>query len=209
MSRITPIIGTYGTFELKAPWVVNPGEHYTITAIQTLDEIVRGGVDPKTAIYAPMGLGSDNGNFNWSDEFKSNPSIITLAGTRGGIIVVPDTFISSYPNQAAIEYSNFVVSINLGMFPSTENFTQLKEDLRDLAYAYTKQINTGEVYKLPVETQPTESQHQSLLRIRKLERTDSMTNAEELSRLRNENQKLKISNAALIKRLQDLGELTI
>ncbi len=207
MSRITPSIGTYGKFEFKLPWIINPGESYTITAIQTLSEISRAGVDPKTIIYQPMGLIDGANGFSWAAEFESNPSILTLSGTSGNTIIIPDTYILNYPNQSVVEYAKFLASIEIGLFPATENLNQLALDLADLATAYSGQQAIGSIYMLPLDPQPTEQQHRAYENAKKYHRLDSITNAEEIALLREENASLRSSIAALITRLQNLGGL--
>lgn len=204
MSRITPSIGTYGTFELKTPWVSNPGEKYTISAIQTLDEIVRSGIDPKVTIYQPAGLTNGVNGFSWAAEFEANPSILTLTGTNGNTIIIPDTYILSYPNQSTAEYARYFASIDLGIFPTTEDLNQLSIDLADLATSYSGQTATGSIFQLPLETQPTEQEHLAYENAKKYNRLDSITNAEEIELLRNENQSLRNSLAAVITRLRSV-----
>ena len=204
MSRITPSIGTYGTFELKTPWISNPGEKYTISAIQTLDEIVRSGIDPKVTIYQPVGLTDGVNSFSWAAEFEANPSILTLTGTNGNTIIIPDTYILSYPNQSTVEYTRYFASIDLGIFPTTEDLNQLSIDLADLATSYSGQTATGSVFQLPLETQPTEQEHLAYENAKKYNRLDSITNAEEIELLRNENQSLRNSLAAVITRLRSV-----
>ena len=204
MSRITPSIGTYGTFELKTPWISNPGEKYTISAIQTLDEIVRSGIDPKVTIYQPVGLTDGVNSFSWAAEFEANPSILTLTGTNGNTIIIPDTYILSYPNQSTVEYTRYFASIDLGIFPTTEDLNQLSIDLADLATSYSGQTATGGIFQLPLETQPTEQEHLAYENAKKYNRLDSITNAEEIALLRNENQSLRNSLAAVIARLRSV-----
>ena len=204
MSRITPSIGTYGTFELKTPWISNPGEKYTISAIQTLDEIVRSGIDPKATIYQPVGLTDGVNSFSWAAEFEANPSILTLTGTNGNTIIIPDTYILSYPNQSTVEYTRYFASIDLGIFPTTEDLNQLSIDLADLATSYSGQTATGGIFQLPLETQPTEQEHLAYENAKKYNRLDSITNAEEIALLRNENQSLRNSLAAVIARLRSV-----
>ena len=60
---------------------------------------------------------------------------------------------------------------------------------------------------LPLDPQPTEQQHRAYENAKKYHRLDSITNAEEIALLREENASLRSSIAALITRLQNLGGL--
>lgn len=207
MNRITPSIGTSGTFEFKLPWIVNPGEKYTISAIKTLDELVRSNIDPKETIYVPMGLTDGASGFSWDEEFEANPSIITLTGTNGNTIIIPDTYILNYPNQATAEYSRFFASIDLGSFLTTANLSQLAIDLADLATQYSGRTATGSIFTLPLDVQPTEEEHQAFVLAERYNQLDSITNAEEIARLKNALQSLEISKDALITRLRSVDPM--
>lgn len=204
MSRITPLIGISGVFELKTPWVTNPGEIYTITAIQSFEELVRSGIDPKKTIYEPMQLGDGGSDFSWANEFAANPSIVTLSGSQGNIIIVPDTYIKNYPDQSSIEYSRYILAVDLGSHPSTENFLQLAKDIEDLVQTYTKFPCSTKTHTLPLEIQPTEEQHLAYMRVKRYDRTDSASHAEEIARLRAKSQKLEATVHALTTRLRNV-----
>lgn len=204
MTRITPTVGTYGTFELKTPWVASPGEKYTISAIKTLDELVRSGIDPKATIYGPMGLTDGASGFSWDAEFEANPSILTLTGTNGNTIIIPDTYIDGYPNQSTAEYARYFASIDLGNFPTTVDLSQLSTDLADLATMYNGSTATGSIFSLPLDNQPTEEEHLAYLNAQRYNRLDSITNSEEIARLKQELLSVETTKNALIARLRSV-----
>ncbi len=76
--------------------------------------------------------------------------------------------------------------------------------MADLATRYSGQVATGSIFQLPLDTQPTEQEHLAYENAKKYNRLDSITNAEEIELLRNENQSLRNSNAALIARLRSV-----
>lgn len=205
MTKITPHIGIKGIFTLTAPWVVNPGEQYEITAIRTLSELARTGVDPKKSLYGAMGLTDGKGTFVWTEEEKANPNIITLTGTNGNVITVPDTYITSYPDTSMVIYQRVVIAIDTGMYPSDEDLTTLAKDLADLCRYRTNIEATYTVHRVPLPNQPTTAQHLIYDRVRKYERPVNITNAEEILNLRAENTKQKETIDALITKLEQLG----
>ena len=208
MSKITPNVGTRGAFVLADPWVANPGEIYEITAIRSLSELARSGVDPKKSIYAAMGLVDGNRNFSWADEEKTNPYILTLTGSSGNIITIPDTYITSYPDTSIILYQRGIISIDLGIFPEDEDLSSIAADLADLASSRTGMPASSKVHIVPLKTQPTSEQHLAYENVRKYNRPESISNFEELTLLREELARVKKTNQALTKRLEVLGIIT-
>lgn len=205
MSKITPTVGTKGTFLLADPWIANPGEIYEITAIRTLSELARTGVDPKKSIYAAMGLTDGTRNFVWADEEKINPYILTLSGSGGNIITIPDTFITSYPDTSIILYQRGIISVDLGIFPEDEDLSSIASDLTDLVRSRTGMPASSKVHSLPLKTQPTSEQHLAYENVRKYNKPESISNYEEITLLRDELARVKQTNQALIKRLESLG----
>jgi hypothetical protein len=207
MSNITPIIGTKGVFVLKSPWVVNPGEHYEVAEIKTLEQLSMSGVDPKNSIYGKIGLIDGANGFSWTDEVSRKPKIIILMGTRGNKIVVPDTYIASYPDISAVEYQRYLISIDLGLFPLNEDFGELANDLVMLATSRTGLNVSGKTYTTPLATQPTVKEHEDMVKARKTYVPNTISNAEEITLLRLEIETLKKTTLAFKTKLQNHGLL--
>ncbi len=207
MSNITPIIGTKGVFVLKSPWVVNPGEHYEVAEIKTLEQLSMSGVDPKNSIYGKLGLVDGSNGFSWADEVSRKPKILILVGTRGNKIVVPDTYVANYPDISAVEYQRYLISIDLGLFPLNEDFTELASDLAMLASSRSGLKATEKTYTLPLATQPTAQEHEDMAKARKTYVPETISNAEEITLLRLEVETLKKTTSALRTKLQNHGLL--
>lgn len=208
MSKITPVVGIKGTFVLADPWISNPGELYEIAAIRTLSELARTGVDPKKSIYATMGLIDGARNFVWADEEKTNPYILTLTGSNGNVITVPDTYITSYPDTSIILYQRGLIAVELGIFPEDEDLSSIASDLVDLAQSRTGLPASSKVHLIPLKTQPTTEQHLAYENVRKYHKPESLSNFEEISLLKQELERVKQTNQALIGRLETLGVIT-
>lgn len=206
MARLTPGIGAKGVFKFKSPWVAKENDVYTVTAIQVLSEYSRSGIDPFSAIYEPMGLKDGIGGFSSEAEVKENPMIITLTGNSGDVIVIPDTYIESFPDQSTVKYFNFVASIEIGIFEENEGIDYIIPSILDMCERYTGRKADGKLFRLELERQPTNAEHRALQRIKRYNIGD-VTMTEEIERLRGEVIKLKTSNKALIKRLQTLGDI--
>lgn len=208
MSKITPVVGTRGAFVLAEPWIANPGEIYEVAAIRTLSELSRSGVDPKKSIYAAMGLVDGTRNFVWATEEKTNPYILTLTGSSGNVITIPDTYITSYPDTSIILYQRGIISIDLGIFPEDEDLSSIASDLADLASSRTGMSASSKVHIVPLKTQPTSEQHLAYENVRKYNKPESISNYEELTLLKEELARVKQTNQALTKKLESLGVIT-
>ena len=207
MSKITPYVGIKGTFVLSSPWIGNPGELYEITAIRTLSELARLGVDPKTSVYGAVGLVNGNGTFVWENEEKANPFILTLTGTNGNVITVPDTYIAGYPDTSNVLYRQGLVAIDLGLFPDSEDLTIIANDLAELASSRIGLATTAKIHYIPLLKQPTVAEHIAYEKVRKYERPAHISNEEEISELKLENASLRKSLDALKTRMENLGLL--
>lgn len=207
MAKITPSIGTKGTFVLKTPWVSNSGEQYEVVAIRTVQELAKTGIDAKDAIYAKVGLIDGQSGFSWADEAAQDPYFITLLGTQGNKIIVPDTYIEQYPDLSPVKYHRVFVAVSIGQFPEDEIFDDLAQDLADLAQSRTGMSASGKVYTTPLLMQPTAAQHQSYMQTRLLSKPDVISNAEELTMLRSQVIKQRETINALIQKLEAHGIL--
>lgn len=207
MSKVTPKIGTKGTFVLKSPWVVNPGEIYTVSEIKTLDQLSRTGVDPKNSIYGKMQLIDGSNGFSWADEVAQEPKIIILTGTRGNKIVVPDTYIANYPDISPVEYQRYFVSIDLGSYPIGENFDEIAGDLANYASGRTGLRATATTYTAPLTNQPTSEEHTEMVKARELNRPVYISYDEEINSLRAQIVQLQKTTEACVKKLRNHGLL--
>lgn len=208
MSKITPVVGTRGAFVLADPWVANPGEIYEISAIRTLYELARSGVDPKKSIYGAMGLIDGTRNFVWNNEEKTNPYILTLTGSSGNVITIPDTYIASYPDTSIILYQRGIISVDLGIFPEDEDLSSIAADMADLASSRTGMPASSKVHIVPLKTQPTSEQHLAYENVRKYNKPESISNYEEITLLKEELARVKLTNQALTRKLESLGVIT-
>ncbi len=205
VSKITPYVGIKGTFDLKDPWVSNPGEQYEIVAVRNLSELARTGIDPKKSIYAAMGLIDGSGSFSWEAEERSNPFILTLKGSAGNVITIPDTYINSYPDTSVILYQRAIIAVDMGIFPEDEDLTSIANDLAELAALRTGMPASSKVHRIPLKDQPTVEQHNAYEKVRKYNKPESISNTEEVLSLRLEKESLIRINHSLKTRLESLG----
>jgi hypothetical protein len=56
MARLTPPLGAFGKYTLKAPWTTVDKIAYKCVSLRRVEEIVKSGKDIHDTFYRPMGL---------------------------------------------------------------------------------------------------------------------------------------------------------
>jgi len=131
--RLTPPIGAYGKFELKAPWSTASNISYRCVSLRRVEEFVKSGKDIFSAVYDPVKLSQDVANA----DIALGVIIVGLLGTNGERIFVPDTYILKYPDQSAVTLDYTVISIDLGPQPSTVDLLNLQDEIKQIAAKFT------------------------------------------------------------------------
>ena len=136
---LTPPYGARGIYTLGGPWATQapPQVVYTCIAIRSFEDIYNENLDVFGTYYQPMGLTQTA----FTADTAANANIITLQADSkdptqlfGGssTIYVPDTYITSYPNQAVYTYQRIVLSADLGSLPDTLDCTELSNQVSTL-----------------------------------------------------------------------------
>jgi hypothetical protein len=76
-------------------------------------------------VYAPNGLTQED----YDTDAAQQANIITLASADHPTLLVPDTYITKYPDLEWVEYSNVVVSAALGAIPDTLDLSLLQSQI--------------------------------------------------------------------------------
>lgn len=174
MSNIknTPIIHSKGFYELAIPWRSNKGVVYECLAIRSFTDIYKQGQDVYKTFYLPMGLVTGSvipdtqKVFDFKEESALDPNIITLKGSDGTTLYIPDTFIIKSPDSTLIPYSQVVFGVSLGALPDSLALGSLAEDVAALVatrIGVNTSVNIGVV---PLVSNPTMDEHENLERIR-------------------------------------------
>ena len=125
----TPPIYTSGIYTCYAPYadLIDSNTVYVAEAIRTFPEMERRQREVYNEIYAPVKLEESI----YIEDAKNNASIITLRSSDGNIVLVPNTFIESYPGMAGLKYARNVFIVDVGMIPATIDLEILSDDLKD------------------------------------------------------------------------------
>lgn len=133
MAKLTPPLGAFGKYELKAPWTTVANIAYKCVSLRRVEEIVKSGKDIYETFYKPMGLESKVAD----EDILKGVVFVGLLGTDGSRIYVPDTYIDSYPDQSSITYDYTVMSVDLGPQPSDMDLTSLIDEFKFIARDHT------------------------------------------------------------------------
>lgn len=165
MPKKTPNMGTTGRYTLRDPWVTVPGIIYTCIAIRSFEDILKRGRDVYTDFYVPKGLVSGtefNGSlFQFSQEAAQKPNIITLKGSDGSTIYVPDTYIDAYPEMGNVQYQRVAFSIDLGSLPDYLSLDSIRSDIEVLVSTRFGKSCIVKEHKLPSIGNITNEEHEA------------------------------------------------
>lgn len=170
--KLTPAIYSNGKFTVRMPRQIDAEAIYTCIAIRSFDDIYQKGEDVYETYYVPYGVIDgvmvDGRAFDFETERAGSPNIITLQNKLGALYYIPDTFITSFPNQTDILYTQRILSINLGPLPATLDITNITADIEDLVKNRLGISNPAvRENSVPVITNPTYEESVAMERSRK------------------------------------------
>lgn len=155
MARLTPPIGTKGSYLLREPFVAPTTTSYRCAAIRTIEEMISQGDKPFDMVYLPRELT----NAEYQADIKAGALIVTLLADGKDPIYVPDTYIDSYPNMAAIPHSRIVAVVSLGLLPDTYDTVIVENAIKQSVSDYTGVESTVTIAKAPVSDAISQEQY--------------------------------------------------
>lgn len=170
--KMTPAIYSNGKFTVRSPRVIDANTLYTCIAIRSFDDIYQKGEDVYDVYYAAYGIVDgvtvDGRPFSFEVERAVLPNIITLQNSQGALYYVPDTFITSFPNQTDLTYSQRIISVGLGPLPVTLDITNITADIGDLVKDRLGIANPDvRENSVPILANPTYEEHVTMETSRK------------------------------------------
>lgn len=182
VQKLTPPLGAFGIYKLKAPWVTTANVNYRCVSLRRVEEVVKSGKNIHDTFYAPVGLSVAVSEA----DIALGVVFVGLLGTDGSRIYVPDTYIESYPDQSAVTYDYTVISIDLGPQPSNVDLTATLAELKQVAAKFTgispTLIATG-FLKAQSNTVMTQEQYIAADDARKLAIANIVTQEDEIKAL--------------------------
>ena len=161
MANMTPPLHVQGRFVTKSPWELPNTLVYECIAIRSFEDIYKLGIDVYDTYYVPMGL-VNSPTFVFSDEKVVRANIITLKGSDGSIVYIPDTYILSFPNAGTVKYHHVILSASLGALPEYLDMTALQREIENLISGKTGVSASVKEMVAPTTDQPTKENHEIL-----------------------------------------------
>ena len=126
-SKMTPPYGVSGHWKLRSPFVAKAGKIYSCKEIRSFSMLQLQGVNVYESYYMPRELSKDI----YEADSKVYASIVTLLGSDGERIYVPDTYIDSYPDVSGDVFKRFILSCDLGTLPGNTDVSHLIPKVSD------------------------------------------------------------------------------
>ncbi len=129
MARNTPPLPAKGVYSLLAPWTTVSDAIYECIAIRDFADFQDRGESVFERFYNPKGLDQSV----YEADLAQDTHIITLVSETSPTILVPDSYIESFPDMTGVEYKRIVLSVLLGPLPDGVDLTHLKASMASLA----------------------------------------------------------------------------
>lgn len=177
--NIIPPLESYGTFEVREPYVVKATSLYRTTAHRTYEEIAVSGVDVYQLAYAGVGLTKED----LQSDRVNQAVIVTLQSIDDGPIYIPSTYILSYPGMDFKPYSHLIGSVSMG--PLADDFdVSLVADVISTVVSDTIGVTpTVQWHRVPHTGSVSLTQHEQLEEAREAAIVSRVTDHSELLRL--------------------------
>lgn len=197
-----PAMNSKGRFELKEPFSCKPDVIYEVTAIREFSDLYYQGVDVYREYYVPAGLINGveykGSTFNFNEEVKQFPSILTLEGTDRTIIYVPSTYVVSFPEISEVStYSRLIMSVDLGALPDNLDLSGVIKEVNDMVSKRVGINAQAVLSRAYTPTQPTREQHITLENTR-------LGNIKAIDNTYAQKEKYKAENVQLQKQIKTL-----
>lgn len=129
-TRILPVIGSTGTYELLPPFNTHilAEELYTCKAIRNISEYVSYNQDAKKLVYDYYGLTEED----YENDIKEDMEIVSLQNNKGVWIYVPARYIIKYPEVDGVPYHQVSLVCKLPAIEVSKNLEFLKTNIVNL-----------------------------------------------------------------------------
>lgn len=122
----TPPINAVGAYGLKAPFVTEVNASYKCEAINGFEALTEAGVDIFNTYYAPAGLSQAQ----YESDKVNAVDIVTLISMTAATIILPSSFITSFPVSGEVPYSQTFLVVDVGLLPDGFIFNSTKTEIK-------------------------------------------------------------------------------
>lgn len=200
-TNLIPTIGASGVWTLLPPFnaLLTQSASYACLAIRKLEDIIAAGGDPYQQIYAPR-EGTTPGSLQdqYDSDLANGICIVTLQSSSGATVLVPTSFIQSFPASGGVPYTNLIMGVDLGAMPDYVDLTFLKQQIANLVKTTVglTQVEITTVVVSPT-THLSAADHQTAEAARQANITNTVTPEAKVIALTQQLQSLQQSYAAL------------
>lgn len=127
----TPLVGSYGVFELSQPFETLPGELFQCVAVRRISAWIMNNDDPWDEVYLPKGLTEQE----YEEHREIDLELVTLVNDRGFRVVVPANYVLKFPVQDGVPYRGVGIHVALPAFPIEQDLTFLTDAIKELVQA--------------------------------------------------------------------------
>lgn len=124
----TPSIYARGKFEVLPPFALVDDVSYTAIAIRSFRDVQSEGIDIFTAYYEPKGL--DRAVYD-SDRVNA-VSLVTLASDEHPQVIIPTSYIKSFPVSVGTGFNRLVLAVDIGILPDSLDLSYLGAEVKAL-----------------------------------------------------------------------------
>lgn len=136
-----------GAWAARPPFVLDPARVYTCIAIRSFREIEAEGMGVFELIYQPKGLDQ----LTCETDRVNAVSIITLESEGYPNLLIPESFIESYPLAVIEGFSRIVMAVEIGVLADTVPLDYLQASMQQAVQDIVGvQDATVELFKAPV-----------------------------------------------------------
>lgn len=121
--NIIPVIGTKGVWSANAPFNTKLLSRviYTCVSQRTFSDMIAKGEDPQALYYTANGLDAAT----YQTDVAAGAVALTLQAPDNSTVVVPSTYLASYPDGNGVAYHVMAIAIKLTALPDTLDLSAL------------------------------------------------------------------------------------
>ena len=168
----TPPINALGQYVVRPPFNIPAGAIYKCEAINGFEALEKDGANVFSKFYTPFGISQDIFN---TDRINGI-DIVTLISSTHPTVILPSSFIVSFPNITAIPYNNVFLVMDLGILPDKTELRAGIDYCKEVIEDFHGVTPTVQVVAHPIAGLIDSSQHEALVnaRISKMKERDTV-----------------------------------
>lgn len=157
MAAFVPTIGVVGLYRLLQPYTsaLMAGVAYRCTALQTIQEVTKTGVDVFADYYEPYALTQAD----FDKDLADGVILVSLQPDNGKAVVVPNSYIAGMPDINGVPYVGTMLALDLAILPVSLDLAYLKQRLADVVLETVGVTTTARVVNTTDPMLITQEQH--------------------------------------------------